>query len=54
MSHGYGAGRASMRVAESNPGANANRLAPNTLETIEPLSNMSWIGAYPVKVEKAH
>mgnify|MGYP005811214087 FL=1 len=48
MSHGYGAGRASMRVAESNPGANANRLAPNSLDAIEPLSNMSWIGAYPV------
>ena len=52
MSHGYGAGRASMRVAEANPGANANRLAPNSLDTIEPLSNMSWIGAYPVQVEK--
>lgn len=52
MSHGYGAGRAAMRVAESNPGANANSLVPYTLDTIEPLSNMSWIGAYPVQVEK--
>lgn len=52
MSHGYGAGRAAMRVAESNPGANTNSLVPNTLDTIEPLSNMSWIGAYPVQVEK--
>ncbi len=52
MAHGYGPGRASMRVAEANPGSNVNRLAPNTLDTVEPLSNMSWIGAYPVEVER--
>jgi anaerobic selenocysteine-containing dehydrogenase len=52
MAHGYGKGRAGMRVSESNPGANANQLAPNTMSTIEPLSNMSWISAYPVNVEK--
>ena len=52
MAHGYGKGRAAMRVAEANPGANANQLVPNTMDTIEPLSNMSWIGAYPVQVEK--
>lgn len=51
MPHGYGKGRPGMRVAESNPGANPNQLAPNTMDTVEPLSNMSWIGAYPVKVE---
>ena len=52
MAHGYGKGRPGQRAAESNPGANANQLAPNTMETVEPLSNMSWIGAYPVEVEK--
>jgi anaerobic selenocysteine-containing dehydrogenase len=52
MAHGYGRGRGAMRIAEANPGANANCLAPNTMETVEPLSNMSWIGAYPVQVEK--
>lgn len=52
MSHGYGKGRSAMRVAESNPGANPNQLVPSTMDTIEPLSNMSWIGAYPVEVEK--
>jgi formate dehydrogenase len=51
MAHGYGKGRAGMRVAESNPGANANQLVPDTMDTVEPLSNMSWIGAYPVEVE---
>jgi formate dehydrogenase len=52
MAHGYGRGRGAMRIAEANPGANANSLAPNTMDTVEPLSNMSWIGAYPVKVER--
>jgi anaerobic selenocysteine-containing dehydrogenase len=52
MTHGYGKGRAGMRTAESNPGANANQLVPNTLDTVEPISNMSWIGAYPVEVER--
>jgi formate dehydrogenase len=54
MTHGYGKGRAAMRVAEGNPGANANRLVPNTMDTVEPLSNMTWIGAYPIEVEKLH
>jgi formate dehydrogenase len=52
MSHGYGKGRAAMRNAEANPGANPNELAPNTMDTVEPLSNMSWIGAYPVRLER--
>lgn len=52
MAHGYGKGRPGQRAAEANPGVNANQLAPNTMETVEPLSNMSWIGAYPVEVEK--
>lgn len=51
MPHGYGKGRSGMRVAEANPGANPNELVPNTLDTVEPVSNMSWIGAYPVEVE---
>ena len=41
MSHGYGKGRHGMKVSEANPGANSNQLAPNTLDTVEPLSNMS-------------
>jgi anaerobic selenocysteine-containing dehydrogenase len=52
MSHGYGKGRAGMKVAEANPGANANQLAPVDMDTVEPLSNMSWIGAYPVNIER--
>jgi formate dehydrogenase len=52
MTHGYGKGRRGQRVAESNPGANANQLVPNTMDTIEPISNMTWIGAYPVQIEK--
>ncbi|MCY4426581.1 MAG: molybdopterin-dependent oxidoreductase [Halieaceae bacterium] len=52
MTHGYGGGRGAMRIAEANPGANPNKLVPNTMDTVEPLSNMSWIGAYPVEVEK--
>lgn len=52
MAHGYGGRRGAMRIADANPGANVNCLAPNTMDTVEPLSNMSWIGAYPVKVEK--
>lgn len=52
MTHGYGSGRAAMRTAEANPGANPNKLVPDTMDTVEPLSNMSWIGAYPVEVEK--
>lgn len=52
MSHGYGKGRSGMRTAENNPGVNPNQLVPNTMGTVEPISNMSWIGAYPVSVEK--
>ena len=52
MAHGYGKGRPAMRYAEANPGANSNQLVPNTMDTVEPLSNMSWIGAYPVRVER--
>jgi anaerobic selenocysteine-containing dehydrogenase len=51
MTHGYGKGRSGMRIAEQNPGANPNQLVPNTMDTVEPVSNMTWIGAYPVEVE---
>ena len=52
MSHGYGAGRQGMRVAEANPGANYNQLVPTGSEAVEPLSYMSWMCGVPVNVEK--
>ncbi len=52
MSHGYGSGRAGMRVAEAVPGANYNELVPTGPEAVEPLSYMSWMCGVPVNVEK--
>ena len=52
MSHGYGAGRHTMRVAEAIPGANYNELVPTGPEGVEPLSYMSWMCGVPVSVEK--
>ncbi len=52
MTHGYGSGRAGMRVAEAVPGVNYNELVPTGPEAVEPLSYMSWMCGVPVNVEK--
>ncbi len=53
MSHGFGHQSAlRLRNASRKPGANCNQLLPIGLDTYEPLSNMSWVSAVPVNVER--
>jgi anaerobic selenocysteine-containing dehydrogenase len=53
MSHGYGHEDAySLQVASARPGANINALGPIGTGTAEPLSNMSWLSALPVHIER--
>ena len=54
MSHGYGHRSAQgLRNASRKPGANCNQLLPIGADTYEPLSNMSWVSAVPVNVERS-
>lgn len=53
MSHGYGHQASyGLKVASAKPGVNYNRLTPSGPGISEPLSNMSWLTALPVKVER--
>ena len=53
MTHGYGHRQAyGMKIASDRPGANCNQLMPTTLDSVEPLSYMSWMTAVPVSVDK--
>lgn len=53
LSHGYGhAGARGLRTAAAKPGVNFNRLAPSGLTAFEPVSNMAWLSALPVTVER--
>ena len=52
LSHGYGnADTPGMRVAQSSPGVNANKLMPTGPGTYEKLSNMSHMTGVAVEVE---
>ncbi|MBI5616216.1 MAG: molybdopterin-dependent oxidoreductase [Gammaproteobacteria bacterium] len=54
MPHGWGQGETSgMRVAQSHPGANSNRLLPIGRGSIEPLSNQAHMTGVPVEVAAA-
>lgn len=54
MAHGYGQARSfSLQIAQQNAGSNCNAIMPNGPDSIEPLSNMAWLTAVPVKVVKA-
>ncbi|ATE63836.1 molybdopterin-containing oxidoreductase family protein [Rhizorhabdus dicambivorans] len=53
MTHGFGNHRTyGMRVAQRRPGVNVNAVMPMGPEAFEPLSNMSWISAVPIRIEK--
>ena len=53
MTHGYGHSHAfGLTLATQKPGVNCNELLPIGPETFEPLSNMGWVSAVPVNVEK--
>jgi anaerobic selenocysteine-containing dehydrogenase len=53
MSHGYGQARSfALRVAQRNAGSNCNEIMPTGPESFEPLSNMAWLSAVPVTVER--
>lgn len=53
MSHGYGHARApGMRTAAAKPGVNYNQLVPTGLDAFEPISNMAWMTALPIIVER--
>jgi hypothetical protein len=50
--HGWGNARTSgMRVAQSHPGANCNRLLPSGPGSFEPLSNQAFMTGVPVEVK---
>lgn len=53
MSHGYGNHDThGMKIASDRPGTNCNQLLPTSLDSVEPLSYMSWMNAVPVSVSK--
>jgi anaerobic selenocysteine-containing dehydrogenase len=53
MAHGYGQSKTfAMRVAQQYPGSNCNDIMPSGPDSIEPLSNMSWLSAVPVTVTR--
>ena len=52
--HGWGnAGTSGMRVAQSHPGTNCNRLLPSGPGSFEPLSNQAFMTGVPVEVCRA-
>jgi anaerobic selenocysteine-containing dehydrogenase len=53
MTHGWGHAKTGMRVAQKNPGVNANELLPSGPGSFEPLSNQSHMTGIPVEVSAA-
>jgi hypothetical protein len=47
--HRYAAG---WRKANSRPGVNVNRLAPDSVWKLEPIAGMSWLNGIPVDIRK--
>ncbi|MEM7018214.1 MAG: molybdopterin-dependent oxidoreductase [Pseudomonadota bacterium] len=53
MVHGWGNKKTpGMRVAQQNPGVNANALLPSGPGSFEPLSNQAFMTGIPVQIEK--
>ncbi len=53
MTHGWGHAKTGMRVAQRNPGVNANALLPSGPGSYEPLSNQAHMTGIPVEVSAA-
>jgi anaerobic selenocysteine-containing dehydrogenase len=53
MTHGWGHAKTGMRVAQKNPGVNANALLPSGPGSFEPLSNQAHMTGIPVEVSAA-
>ena len=53
MTHGCGNSKShGLGFAQGHPGVNCNQLMPTGKESVEPLSNMSWLSGVPVQVAR--
>ena len=53
MTHGCGNSKShGLRFAQAHPGVNCNQLMPTSKDSVEPLSNMSWLSGVPVQVAR--